>query len=364
MNVNKESLQEILESIKKQVPKSFIIMTPNSIGETLMTCAFAKSFCEQHKTKITLCIRPEHRVLVDNFYPNRFVAIVEMHMEVMRAFHTHGLARDDIFDIDVPIVVSPLSFLNGELLKLHNLIYIRKGVSGLTYSDTWRFMLRLDWNKPFERPNLKNVQNTDVLTKYGLDKNEYVLFQLGNNTNKPAPAVFWESLEEQYKKSNKRVVANLAGAMLFDKHTKFSSALQINANIVEAIQLAFHSKATVSSLNGLMMIDLLMGREQGSLSHTHLLITDYYCEHYNLLAKDWDSAFAPIEGVATAGTSSLDYFTSPDNVSEWKVLNQYNDSELRELTEHIAKIKQNSKYKHSYDASAKQNLPITVPFGD
>ena len=88
MQINQ--LKDIVDSIRKQTPRGWILMSPNSIGEVLVTCSFARSLVEKTGYPITLCVRPEHKAMVEALYPNRFIAVVAMNMELMRSFSSSG----------------------------------------------------------------------------------------------------------------------------------------------------------------------------------------------------------------------------------------------------------------------------------
>lgn len=328
MQVSHQKLQEILDSIKSQVPKSFILMSPNSIGEVVVTCALAKAFSDKYGHPVTLCVRPEHEPLVQNLYPGRFAAVVKMDMELMRAFQTSGFVPNGVINIDYPIVLSPNHYDDGRLIEIHNLIYKRNGFSGLSYGDTWRYMMRLDWDAPLEKPNPKLFESTQpFIEQAGLTSGEYILFQLGNNSNKPHPAKFWESLEQHYQKTGLPILANYQGAMLLDQNLKFNNVQIANVGIVEALALMQHSAITVSGHNGLMLCDVLLEHKAPNAVH-HIVNSDQRCEHYNLLRSDWENAFVPFEGKPSMVASASEMVVQPDAISEWYIPTGLSDQEM------------------------------------
>ena len=173
--MQKKQLQDIVDSIRKQTPRGWILMSPNSIGEVLVTCAFARSLIEKTGYPITLCVRPDHKLLVETLYPNRFTAVVGMDMELMRSFSTSGFIPPGHFDIDFPVNLSPLHYGDGRLQDIHYLIFNRCGKSGLSVSDVWRYMLHLDWDTPMERPCVDFLNDDSVLDRLGIKKEDYIL---------------------------------------------------------------------------------------------------------------------------------------------------------------------------------------------
>lgn len=318
MQINQ--LKEIVDSIRKQTPRGWILMSPNSIGEVLVTCSFARSLVEKSGYPITLCVRPEHKPMVEALYPNRFTAVVAMDMELMRSFSSSGFIPNGHFDIDFPINLSPLQYGGGYLAEFQSLHYKRQGASGLSLVDIWRHMLHLDWDTPMERPcqSFFNDRN-DILSKYGVEEGKYTLFQLGNNTNKPLPAGFWAPLEEHFNKNKQPVLVNLKGAMLVHNALRFNSVKQVDLDILDALYLINKSHTTVSGNNGLMFISTLLNYTEERKPNLHVVMTDKFCKHYNLLNTDWDKAFEAYEKRPDISIRSMEYYSPNAQVYEWVV---------------------------------------------
>lgn len=315
-----EQLKGIVDSIRQQTPRGWILMSPNSIGEVLVTCGFARSLVEKSGYPITLCVRPEHKPVVEALYPNRFTAVVAMDMELMRSFSSSGFIPNDHFDIDFPINLSPLQYGGGSLAKFQSLLYKRQGASGLSLGDIWRHMLHLDWDTPIERPsqNFFNTNN-DILEKSGVEEGKYVMFQLGNNTNKPLPGSFWQPLEQSFHQNKQSVLVNVKGAMLVGQSLQFSSVKQVDLDILQALYMINKSHTTVSGNNGLMFISTFLDYPEERKPQLHVVTTDKYCKHYHLLNSDWENAFVPFERHPDISIRSTEFFSPAAQVYEWVV---------------------------------------------
>lgn len=313
-------------------------MSPNSIGEVLITCAFAKSLIEKSGYPITLCVRPEHKPMVDTLYPNRFTAVVAMDMELMRSFSTTGFIPKGHFDIDFPVNLSPLHYYENErLLSLHNLIYKRQGGSGLTLTDTWRYMLQLDWDAPMERP-CRDFLEKDNPTFKGLGDitKNYVFFKPGNNTNKPTPAAFWNELERQYQASQQKMLVNIKGSMLVDKSLKFTNKVtQVNLDILDALYFMHKAKSTISGNSGLTLIEAFMDYPKNHTSHINIIATDQYCEHYHLLNTDWEKAFLPFDGIPSTHIGVPEMLNGSSHVSLWNISSNLEEADYRKAAKDL-----------------------------
>jgi hypothetical protein len=292
MQINKEQLGSILKQIKQDHPNSFIIMSPNSIGELLYTCGFAKSFINQYKSSIVLCVRPEHKPLVEAMYPNRFRAIVTMHMDLMSSYLSTGFVPYGYFGKDYPIVLCPVKYENGRILELKNLLITRAGQSGLSSTDAWRYMLRLNWDAQLEEPNMEWVgEYKDKFYSIGIELDNFALIQLGNNTNKPLPSHFYNYLEKQLSNRGHQVLANAHGSMLLPKDLVLTYSKMVKADAMAALALMKYSTITITGNNGLALFDWCSHSLTNKKKETHVITSNMYCTRYDLLISDWENAF-------------------------------------------------------------------------
>lgn len=362
MQVNE--LKSIVDSIRKQTPRGWILMSPNSIGEVLVTCAFSRSLAEKTGYPITLCVRPEHKPMVEALYPNRFTSVVGMNMELMRSFSSSGFIPSEHFDIDFPVNLSPSQYGGGYLAAFQALHYKRHGASGLSLGDIWRHMLHLDWDTPMERPCNSFFSDTNnILSKYGVEEGKYSLFQLGNNTNKPLPSGFWTPLEKHFNKNKQPVLVNLKGAMLVHNALRFDSVKQVDLDILDALYLINKSQTTVSGNNGLMFISTLLDYVEERKPKLHVVMTDQYCKYYNLLNSDWEKAFVPYDKHADISIRSAEYSSSTAQIYEW-IVGADADAKLHQkAAADVFNCNEDSEFciKQSKD-NIRESFPESVPF--
>jgi hypothetical protein len=344
--MNKAELLKIVESIRQQTPRGWILMSPNSVGEVLVTCGFAKALTEKYGYPITLCVTPLHAPLVKALYPDRFTAVVPMDQGVMRAFASPEFNTRERFDIDFPIVLSPVHYGGERLLALYTLIFTRNGSSGLSMPDLWRYMLHLDWDTPMEKPCTDIFQgDNSLLSKLGLQNKKYVLLQPGNNTNKPLPASFWESLESHYVKEGCEIIINAKGAMLIDRKLKLKHARQVDLDIAEATVVAYHSHCLASGGNGLLMVAGFLDYLQRKPPILHSLVTDKYCNRYDKISTDWDNAFVTYDGNPCTYTSHPEMLSFSANLSEWFVKTDLNPKAYKEVARDVFLNDEKSKFR-------------------
>lgn len=318
MQITKEYLETILKQIKQNHPECYILMSPNSIGELLYTCGFAKSFRNQYQSPIVMCVRPEHVQLVEKLYPNRFKAIIPLHMEVMRAFITKGIVPYGYFGKDYPLVLSPLHYENGRISQLKNLLITRFGTSGLSSTDAARYMLHLDWDARIEQPNMEWVfEFGEKFTNAGINLDNFALIQLGNNTNKPLPSHFYSCLEQKLSEKGLQVLANAAGSMLIPQNLNLTRSISVQADALSALALMKYSTLTVTGNNGLALFAWCTKALNGKSSETHVITSNMYCEHYNLLRSDWEKAFVQRDTELSLWQCIPELIVEPDNFYEW-----------------------------------------------
>jgi hypothetical protein len=362
--MNKTELKNIVEAIREKTPRGWILMSPNSIGEVLITSAFARSLIKKYAYPITLCVRPEHAPMVEALYPNRFTAVVPMNMELMRAFSLTGFIPDNHFDIDFPINLSPLHYGGGKLLDFHNLIYKRGGGSGLSLTDVWRSMLHLDWDAAMERPCLDFfLTKNPILSSLGVERGKYGLFQPGNNTNMPTPAAFWTSLEDRYCEKHFPVLANAHGSMLVDRNLRFNWARQLKLSILDALYLAFHSKAIVSGNNGLTLVAAFLDYPDEFGQSIHIITSDKYCKHYNKINSQWNEAFVPYDGQPSISLGAPELIWHSSKVHEWNIKSDLDDKAYEEAATDIFAVNTGSPFHNNTNQGfPDRNFPDPVMY--
>lgn len=318
--MDKDYLRKVLDTIRKAVPRGWILMSPNSFGEVILSASLARALEESSGYRVTLCVRPEYTGVVEALYPNRMQAVVGMDMELMRSFSSTGFIPPNHLDIDFPINLSPLQFFGGLLGEMQDLLYLRNGRSGLSLSDTFRMMVRLSWNAQLEKPCLDYFARPNAaFSELELIAGSYVLFQPGNNTNIPLPAAFWRALEDRYLADGLDVLVNVRGSMLVDRTLKFRKARAVQLDILDALYISQNAAAVVSGNNGLMLANVICDYNSRPSPNYHVIATDKYCKYYDRLGSDWINAFVPYRGVPTIRMVASDLVGDGCMLSEWLV---------------------------------------------
>ena len=141
-------LNLLLEQIKNPTKRNWILMVPNSLGETLAVCGLADSFVKTHGHGITLVI-PESHAFIPECYPNTFDRVVYLDLGTMRRFSETGFIPPNFFNVDFPINTWPIQNGDGRANELLDIWVKSVGRSGLNFLDMYRYILRLDWKANF-----------------------------------------------------------------------------------------------------------------------------------------------------------------------------------------------------------------------
>lgn len=261
MDPTKTKHAEIINLLRLPDRRSWILMVPNSIGEVATVCSLAKSFVERHGHGITLVIRDTHNYIA-SMYPGRFNKVINASLDLMRELSSFGLIPPNHFDIDFPFNTWPLQYGDGRLLRLVEHHDHGGGRGGLTFTDLYRHLLRLDWNAPLERATLTpemRIQADQIARTFGLDPGRSVILFPGNNTSAPAPYAFWIAVAEAYRSRGFKVFTNAVGADFLpgDMPIPGTQALNLSGDMALAVsELAGHM---VIGCNGLVVLSLFAG---------------------------------------------------------------------------------------------------------
>ncbi len=263
MNIGKpEELRKIISKLRITDRRTYILMTPNSIGEIATISAFSKSFKIAHGVGITLVCRQNHVVIPNIFYANHFERIIVMPMSLMHDFSLFRVIDPLNFDLDVPINMWPGLHGDGRLLEIHDLKSYKGGRGGLSYIDMHRYMLRIGWDAKIEKFNIPAQLEYDA-KKYaeniGIVPGMSVILFIGNNSNSPAPSAVFVQIAKEYCNKGYKVFFNKKGAMHINDDSDIKLyANEIDLNIEMAISVANIAGNVVMSSNGLTLLFLLL----------------------------------------------------------------------------------------------------------
>ncbi len=149
--VRENEYRNLLTQLRHPDRRSWILLNPTSIGDTATVCAFAAAFVAQHGHGITMVVPPDH-MAVTHMYPNRFLRVVKAERHVMMHI-INNYVDPGRFELDVPMCAHPYDI--GDC-RVDELSYLFKfpGRGGISFADTFRYLLRLPWDAPFERPQV------------------------------------------------------------------------------------------------------------------------------------------------------------------------------------------------------------------
>ena len=235
-----KELNNVLDQMRLKDLRSWILMVPNSIGETALVCGFSKGFIEQHGYGITLVIIENHSCIA-SMYPGRFNAVITAPMQLMRDFSDFGFIPPNHFDIDFPFNTWPLQYGDGRLYELGNLYCRGHGRGGLSFTDLYRYILRLSWDTPIERPIIQDEvrkKAIEIANRHGIIQGQSVILFPGSNSSISAPYPFWIAISDLFRiKKGFKVFSNCSGAGIFpgDMPIPGSDRLDLPIDIALAI---------------------------------------------------------------------------------------------------------------------------------
>ena len=206
----------------------------------------------KHGGSIELFVRSEHKILPEVIYPDRFDRVHCMDIMDMRDMCQcfSGLP----FSRNVPIDLSPCTHGNGRLLELFDLSMRRHGYGGLVGVNAFKFMMRLDWDCPLEKPFIDQDRVDTVLDQEGLTRGEYVLFLDSNNTNSTSPGRLWAELARLYINKGKRVIVNRKGAMIRPDVSYPKEVLFVEWDLLTSFYTAQGAFSVIGGNNGLVYL--------------------------------------------------------------------------------------------------------------
>jgi hypothetical protein len=256
-----DQLYKILDDLRLKDRRSWILMVPNSIGEVALVCGFAKSFVEKHGFGVTLVIREEHNSIAA-MYPKRFNAVKNLTLHQMRDFSSYGVIPPNHFDIDFPFNTWPMQYGDGELFKIRMLMERGGGRGGITHSDLYRYMLRLDWDSPLETACVSSESwklANEIVEINNIERGNSVILFPGNNTSIPAPYDFWIEIANAYKAKGKHVFTNVSGASYLPGKLPIPGTKALELGIDSALAVSELAGHMIIGSNGLLILSLLAG---------------------------------------------------------------------------------------------------------
>ncbi len=282
-----KQLNLLLDQIRNPNKRNWILMVPNSLGETVTVCGLADSFVKQHGYGITLVI-PESHGFIPECFPNTFDRVVYLHLEGMRQFSETGFIPPNFFSIDFPINTWPKQNGDGRTYELYDLWINSLGCSGLSFINLYRYILRLDWTSKFTTakiPDKSYVEARKVIDNLNIKRGKTVVFFVGNNSCKPTPAALWNQIAKLYFEKGYDVLINKYGAMLLPDDLSIPGARIVDIPLNIAIPICEYAGNVVSGTNGFVFFALAANMD----CNMNILLPNEICYDYsNFLYKDFN----------------------------------------------------------------------------
>lgn len=251
-------LTNLRDQIVSGCEDHWILMVPSSIGELATVCALLPAFRAHHGGKVCIVADSGKRHVL-KLFTDQIDAIKFVPLASMRALSTYRIINPLDFRVGVPQNLWINQNGDGRGLALHDLYTNDPSRGGLKFMDMYRYAMRLPWTAPIS-PGSINVDLANESQKYaelyGIDKGNSVIFFTGNNTNKPAPALFWNDLSRKFSASGKKVFFNMNGG-LFQPNGIDIDGNQIHLSTSLAIGVCEIAGHMVSCSNGLLILALL-----------------------------------------------------------------------------------------------------------
>lgn len=236
----------------------WIFLVPSSLGEVAAVCSLSAAFKDRYGGRVCI-VADQSRADLFQLFSGSVDVMKFSDIHSMRALSSHGAIDPLKFEIGYPQNVWVNQNRCGRSLTLHELYMTQPGRGGLSFMDMIRYALNLPWDSAITKaslgPDTQAVAAQFALSQGVEPSNSVVLFP-GNNTNKPAPAEFWNALSAAYVKAGKKVFYCVHGAYFKPDDLKIDGVrLNMTPGLAVAVcEIAGHM---VSGQNGLVGLSLL-----------------------------------------------------------------------------------------------------------
>jgi hypothetical protein len=256
----------MFNQLRDPAQRSWILMNPTSLGDTMLACALLKSFREKYGGPITMVV-PDKQVPLAKMYAHRIERIVAIPFAQLESLCVE-IAEAQVFCMGQPYIVHP--FWHGEgrwehFIELFK--YPKRG--GVSFSDLFRHILHLGWDTPLEPPVIPDEWRKEAeiyAEQAGLEPGNSVILFPDNNSNPAFPSGLWEPLAEELNRRGKKVFTNLAGNAKGPRAEPFGHTTGINIPLHLAIPLIEIAGRYISGNNGLITSFLIArARSEGTV---------------------------------------------------------------------------------------------------
>ena len=250
------SAKTILSQLRDPNKKTWILLSPSSMGETLLLCSLSESFIQKHGFSITLVIPKSHE-FITLCYANLFHNVFFMSVEEMRLFYSFSIIPKNFFELDFPINTWANQINDMNSMALHRLFISTLGAKGLNFVDLYRYNLRLDWDAPCRLPtipvNICTLTSDKLLKEFEITK-KFILIQGGNNTNHPIPTIYLNDICHKLQELDITVIFNTQGATFKADLETLDNIKFLSLSVMEATSLARLAITIISGANGFIVL--------------------------------------------------------------------------------------------------------------
>lgn len=261
-----ESVMAIFNKLRDPSTQGWIFLNPTSIGDTMIVCALMKSFREKFGGPISMIVSQKQVPLIQ-MYAHRIDRAVTLSFNELEQVSVH-LAGAQVFCKDQPFVVHPFWHSPGQWERFFELFRF-PGRGGLSISDIFRFILRLDWDAPFDMPVIPPEWKEEAVRlaqQAGMVPGKSVILFPDNNSNPGFPMPFWEQLAAEFTKQGLAVFTNMAGNNKGGRAEPIRNTRSIDVTVRNAIPLVELAGRYVSGVNGLAsMMDIARVNSLGTV---------------------------------------------------------------------------------------------------
>jgi hypothetical protein len=250
--------QGILAGLRDPNQRSWIMLNPTSIGDTAIVCGFAREFVKRHGYGITLVVPEDHLPIV-KMYPDRFIRVFTVDRPGMH-YLLSNYVPPERFEVDVPFCAHPYDLGDG---RIDQLLYLFKypGRGGLTNTDAYRYLLRLPWDAPLDRPKIPAQWDREaaiMAEDIGMEVGKSVILFPANSSPHPQfRDVFWSALAARLQENGYKVFTNMKGGNVRPQTMPIAGTTPIEVPVHLAPSLVSLAGRSISGAHGLQLLIML-----------------------------------------------------------------------------------------------------------
>ena len=253
-----QSLSGLRDQLLDVLKDYWIFSIPYSLGEVAIAGALAKSFKQQYGGPLAFLVDPA-KMGVAQLFADQVDVAVPVPMHLLRNLNRLGFLSPETFRRGS---VQDVFEIHGAKLNFVSLFTLRNQHPdrGLPVTDVFRFAMRLPWEAPLHpgRPDKEALEQAErIAASVGMEPGNSVILFPGNNTNVPAPSVFWRRVANEAAAVGKRVFVNVSGAAFLPDDLDIPGiSVELN-DIPQAIAFCEIAGRVIAGSNGFLMTALL-----------------------------------------------------------------------------------------------------------